>query len=109
MHPHHLIGDERAYYATHSPMSDPGERARLFFDALPADPARLVEAVPGLGLHPLFVQPLGITPLPESVDDTESRSIANILARILAREAAPLDVVGRRRPQQASKCGITGG
>src|SRR6185437_6158275 len=54
--------DEARYYTAHSQMTDPAERAPLL-DALPADPARLVAAVSGLLLHPLFVTPLGIAPL----------------------------------------------
>lgn len=49
-----LADDEARFYTTHSGMTDPAERAPLL-DALPADPARLVAAVSGLLLHPLFV------------------------------------------------------
>jgi hypothetical protein len=82
---------ERRYYAAHSRASDPAERAPLLA-ALPADPGRLVTAVSGLVLHPLFVGPLGITPPPESADDVESRSLPRMLDRLLARDPAPLDV-----------------
>jgi hypothetical protein len=82
--------DERRYYATHSRVSDPGERARLL-GVLPPDPARLVPAVSGLVLHQLFVAPLGISAPEGSVDDVESRTVPRILDRILARDPAPLD------------------
>jgi hypothetical protein len=59
---------------------------------MPSDPARLIAAVSRLILHRLFVVPLGVTPHPESAADVESRTIARILERILARDAAPLDV-----------------
>lgn len=89
--------DERAYYAAQSSFSDPGEYARLL-DALPSDPARLAAAVSGLVLHRAFVGPMGITPDPRSDGDTESRVLHTILARILARDPASLDV--RRTPDK---------
>jgi hypothetical protein len=82
---------ERRYYAGHSAASDPADRAPLLA-ALPADPARLVTAVTGLVLHPLFVASLGISPPPESADDVESRSLPRMLDRLLGRDPAPLDV-----------------
>ena len=83
--------DEGAYYVTHGRISDPGARAMLL-SAMPSDPELLVTAVSRLILHRLFVGPLGITPHPDSADDVESRTIARMLDRILARDAAPLDV-----------------
>jgi hypothetical protein len=97
-----MTSDERAYYATPSRTSDPGERARLL-DALPRDPRRLVAAVSGLVLHRLFVGPLGITPPPESADDAECRTVPRILDRILARDASPLDTA---RPPERRFIGI---
>jgi hypothetical protein len=97
-----MTPDERAYYATHSAMSDPGPRARLL-DAMPSDPEALVAAVSGLVLHPLFVASLGITPHPASADDRDNRTIAGMLERIVARDDAPLDV---RRPPERRYIGI---
>jgi hypothetical protein len=94
--------EERAYYVSHSVLSDPGDRARLF-DALPADPHRLIGAVSGLVLHQGFVVPLGITPHPGSGDDVESRTMRKTLDRVLARDGAPLDVA---RPPERRFIGI---
>ena len=94
--------EERRYYATQSRVSDPDDRgARLA--ALPADPARLLTAISGLVLHPLFVGPLGITAPAGSEADVESRSVPRILDRILERDAAPLDVA---RPPERRFIGI---
>jgi len=82
---------EREYYVAHGKISDPGERARLL-SAMPSDPERVVSAVSALVLHRLFVASLGITPHPASADDVESRTISRILDRIVARDAAALDV-----------------
>jgi len=94
--------DERAYYAAHGKISDPGERAMLL-SAMPSDPEGLVTAVSTVILHRLFVAPLGITPHPESADDVESRTIWRILDRILARDAAALNVP---RPPERRFIGI---
>jgi hypothetical protein len=83
--------DEHRYYATHSRVSDPGERASLL-GVLPGEPGRLAPAVSALVLHRLFVGPLGITPPAGSADDVLSRTVPRILDRILARDPAPLDV-----------------
>ena len=93
---------ESAYYVTHGRISDPGARAMLL-GAMPSDPERLVTAVSRLILHRLFVVPLGITPHPASAADVESQTIARILDRILARDAAPLDVP---RPPERRFIGI---
>jgi hypothetical protein len=97
-----MTPDERAYYATQSAMSDPGAHARLF-DALPADPERLIAAVSGLVLDPRFVGRLGITLPPESAEDAAGRTIPKMLVRILARDGAPLDVA---RPPERRFIGI---
>jgi hypothetical protein len=86
-----MTPDEHAWYTSHSAISDPAElRARLA--ELPRDPERLVEAVSGLVLHTSFVAALGITPPADSGEDAELRTIPAMLGRILARDAAPLDV-----------------
>ncbi len=97
-----MTPEERAYYISHSALSDPGARARLF-DAMPPDPHQLIAAVAGLVLHQGFVVPLGITPPAGSADDVESRTIPKILDRILARDASSLDVV---RPPERRFIGI---
>lgn len=96
------LDDEGRYYAAHSRMTDPGDRAPLL-DALPADPSRLVAAISGLVLHPLFVAPLGIVPAPDSADDVESRTVPRMLDRVLARDASPLDTA---RPPERRFIGI---
>src|SRR4029077_9100116 len=86
-----MTPDERRYYATQSRVSDPEERTALL-DALPADPGRLVAAVSGLVLPPLFVGPLGIAPAAGSEDDVECRRLPRILDRIVARDPGALPV-----------------
>ncbi len=97
-----MTPNERAYYTSHSKVSDPAAHARLL-DALPSDPERLVVAISGLVLHQGFVAPLGITPPPESADDVDSRTILRMLERILARDPAALKVA---RPPERRFIGV---
>jgi hypothetical protein len=71
-------------YARHSRWSDPGGFG-AHLDALSADPAVLPEIVGGLVLHPLFA--------PAGADTAEAglRSVGDILAALLKRDARPLD------------------
>lgn len=94
--------EEAAYYASHSKVSEPGDFAAALAVLAP-DPARLVEAVCGLVLHPLQLAWLGITPALEASDDVQSRTIPRIVARILARDSASLDVA---RPPERRFIGI---
>ncbi|HET8532948.1 MAG TPA: transglutaminase domain-containing protein [Methylomirabilota bacterium] len=97
-----MTEDEHRYYATHSRVSDPGDRAP-HLGVLPGEPGRLVPAVSALVLHRLFVGPLGITPPAGSADDVLSRTVPGMLDRILARDPAPLDVP---RPPERRFIGI---
>jgi hypothetical protein len=97
-----MNANECAYYVRQSLVSDPREFTNAIA-ALPADPQRLVEAVCGIVLHPLQVGWLGITPPREAADDVESRTVPKIVARILARDGAPLDVA---RPPERRFIGI---
>ena len=71
-------------YARHSRWSDPGGLG-VYLDTLSANPADLPEIVGGLVLHPLFA--------PAGADTAEAalRSVGDILAALLKRDARPLD------------------
>ena len=84
-----MSADETSYYARHGVESDPGDlRSRL--DALPKDPAALVDAVGGLILDRAFAAPFGDVLPPGSADDAESRRMSAMLARIVERHGSSL-------------------
>jgi len=84
-------------YARHSRWSDPGGLG-AHLDTLSPNPAALPEIVGGLVLHPLFA--------PTGADTAEAalRSVGDILASLLKRDARPLDQV--REPGRRFACAI---
>jgi hypothetical protein len=56
-------------------------------DALPKNPADLVDAVSGLILDRAFVVPFGVACPPERADDAEIRRVSAMLARIVTYDA----------------------
>jgi hypothetical protein len=97
-----MTSDESRYYATHSVETDPAD-LRECLDALPKEPARLLNAIGGLVLHTAFVVPLGLVCPPESGDDVHSRRVPAMLRRILAREPGSL---ATRRPPEKRFIGV---
>jgi hypothetical protein len=83
--------DAARYYARQGAESDPGDH-RPLLDALPKDPAALVDAVSGLILDRAFAVPLGDIFPPASADDAESRRVSAMLARIVERDAGALAI-----------------
>ena len=85
-----------AFYAEHSPITDPG-RHRPLFDAVPGDVAAIVAALQGLLMHPAAAKLYGE---PSEKDDGWGYlTMAETLERILALDPAPLTVArppGRR-------------
>jgi hypothetical protein len=92
-----MTPDESRYYASHSVASDPGD-LRGLLDALPKDPAGLLDAVSGLVLDRAFVAALGVVCPAESADDVETRRVPAMLSRILARD--PASIATARAPEK---------
>ena len=76
---------EARYYASHSRSTEPGPFGE-FLAGCGAQANEVVRAVPGLVLHSLFVERRGIQ-LPAARDDVETRTVHEIVRRILDREA----------------------
>ncbi|HBH02994.1 MAG: hypothetical protein A2W08_14125 [Candidatus Rokubacteria bacterium RBG_16_73_20] len=81
--------DDTRYYAFQSRWSEPAEFAPLLAPLSAGAPA-VVEAVAGLVLHPVLVARRGVTPHAGSGDDAESRTVRELLRRVLARDGRPL-------------------
>ena len=82
---------ERAFYIAQSTTSDPGEFANLLA-TLPADPRRVVGAVSGLLLHPVFLERRRVDHPHAHGSDAEVRPARELLRRIVQRDARPLGV-----------------
>jgi excinuclease ABC subunit A len=86
-----------SYYASHSPITDPGPFSNLLKD-LPADPAGLTQIVQGLLIHKLEVQLYHIQLSPIQRQEQYLRTVQQILERIQSIDPAPL--CQERAPQQ---------
>jgi hypothetical protein len=64
--------DPLAYYATHGPLTDPGEGAWLF-EGLPHDVGALCEIVQGAPLHVFWVERYSVRISPERAAEVELR------------------------------------
>lgn len=79
-----------AYYAAHSPITDPGPYAALF-DSLPQDVPSLTGVITGLIMHPAATPLYGEPPVP--LDAAWGiRTVADTLQRLLAFDDAPLTI-----------------
>ena len=76
-------------YRTQSTWTDPGRFASMLA-AIPPEPARVVDAVSGLLLHPWLAPMFGMFMPETSKEDRMIRSVQDLLARLVARDAAPL-------------------
>jgi len=83
--------DTREFYTTPGPMTSAGEAAPLVA-ALPADPAALAGALHGLVIHEHMTDGYGVPLADEDRWPVHVRPAADILAEVLARDPAPLDV-----------------
>ena len=81
--------EPRTYYATQSPITDPGAHARLFAD-LPGTIDGLSRAVQGLCIHYMAGEIYGYR-IPEArLAEVNLRTMARMLARIVELDNRPL-------------------
>lgn len=83
-------------YTTAGPLTDLRRAGTQALSGLPADPVALCALVPGLVVHPLATDGLGLAR--ERFAESQLRSAASIIARLLELDPAPLAV--RREPAQ---------
>lgn len=81
--------DPVTYYATQSPVSDPGAHAGRFSE-LPRTVAGLAHVVHGLYVHYVDGKVHGYTPPPERLPEVNLRYVDEMLSRIVALDDRPL-------------------
>ncbi|MFE9252780.1 transglutaminase family protein [Streptomyces sp. NPDC007088] len=87
-----LSAAERDFYTAQSPFSDPGAAAAAY-QGLPADPGRLARLVRDLLIHRLEGPLFGLELAEERLrEDAETRYLDEVLALVLERDGAALDV-----------------
>jgi hypothetical protein len=97
-----MAGDIFAFYASYSPMTDPGEASALI-EPLPNDVAALVRVIQGLGIYDVVARDFyGFEPPENRLAEIHLRPIAERLARIMELDDQPLPIARKpeRRPLQ---------
>lgn len=89
--------DQLRYYASHGPISDPGEYAALFA-GLPRDISALCRIVQGCLLHIFWAERYGVRLSTDRQQEVELRRVANMLGRLQELDSSPLDV--KRPPER---------
>ena len=90
--------DALAFYASHSPMTEPGEASALL-EPLPDDMAGLARVIQGLGIYDVVAREFyGFEPPESRLDEIHLRPIAKRLARIMELDDQPLHIA--REPQR---------
>jgi hypothetical protein len=100
-----MAGDIFAFYASHSPMTEPGEASALI-EPLPDDVAALARVIQGLGIYDVVARDFyGFEPPENRLAEIHLRRIADRLARIMELDDQPLQVArepGRRALQRCN-------
>ncbi|MBV8795161.1 MAG: transglutaminase domain-containing protein [Hyphomicrobiales bacterium] len=82
--------DVLAFYASHSPMTDPGKMGALI-EPLPNDVAALARIIQGVGIYDVVARDFyGFEPPKDRLAEIHLRSIAERLARIMELDDRPL-------------------
>ena len=93
---------DTAFYAHHTPASDPGRHGALLA-ALDPDAESMPKPICGLMTHPMLAAMDGIMLSDRQDQDRQARTMRAILARLLERDARPLD---RRRDETGRFYGV---
>jgi hypothetical protein len=99
-----MAGDIFAFYASHSPMTDPGEASALI-DALPNDVAALARVIQGLGIYDVVARDFyGFEPPENRLGEIHLRPIADRLARIIELDDQPLHIARKPERRALQRC-----
>ncbi len=93
-----------AFYASHGPMTDPGEASALI-DPLPNDVAALSRVIQGLGIYDVVARDFyGFEPPENCLAEIHLRPIAERIARILELDAQPLHIARKPERRVLQRC-----
>jgi hypothetical protein len=99
-----MAGDIFAFYASHGPMSDPGEASALI-DPLPHDVAALSRVIQGLGIYDVVARDFYGFEAPENrLAEIHLRPIAERLARIMELDDQPLHIAREPDRRALQRC-----
>jgi hypothetical protein len=101
-----MASDIFAFYASHSPMTDPGE-ASVLIEPLPNDVAALARVVQGLGIYDVIAHDFYDFEPPENrLAEIHLRSIADRLARIMELDGQPLHIAREPARRALQRCNV---
>jgi hypothetical protein len=93
-----------AFYASHSPMTDPGEASALI-DPLPNDVAALTRVIQGLGIYDVVARDFyGFEPPENRLSEIHLRPIAERLARVVELDDQPLHIARKPERRALQRC-----
>jgi Transglutaminase-like superfamily len=93
-----------AFYASHGPMTDPGEASALI-DPLPNDVAALSRVIQGLGIYDVVARDFyGFEPPENRLSEIHLRPIAERLARIMELDDQPLHIARKPERRALQRC-----
>ena len=93
-----------AFYASHSPMTDPGEASALI-DPLPNEVGALSRVIQGLGIYDVVARDFyGFEPPADRLGEIHLRSIADRLARIVELDDQPLHIARQPDRRALQRC-----
>jgi hypothetical protein len=96
--------DTFAFYASHSPMSEPGESSALL-EPLPNDVAALSRVIQGLGIYDVVAGDFyGFKPPADRLAEIYLRPIAKRLARIMELDDQPLHIAREPKRRVLGRC-----
>ena len=99
-----MASDIFAFYASHGPMTDPGEASALI-DPLPNDAAALSRVIQGLGIHDVVARDFYGFEAPENrLAEIHLRPIAKRLARIMKLDDQPLHIARKPERRALQRC-----
>jgi hypothetical protein len=99
-----MASDIFAFYASHSPMTEPGEASALI-EPLPDDVAALARIIQGLGIYDVIARDFyGFEPPADRLAEIHLRPIADRLARIMERDDQPLHIAREPERRALQRC-----
>ena len=99
-----MASDIFAFYASHSPMTDPGEASTLI-EPLPNNVASLTRVIQGLGIYDVVARDFyGFEPPADRLSEIHLRSIADRLARIVELDDQPLHIARQPDRRALQRC-----
>jgi hypothetical protein len=96
--------DALAFYASHSPMTEPGEASALL-EPLPDDVAGLTRVTQGLGIYDMVAREFyGFEPPADRLGEIHLRPIARRLARIMELDDQPMHIAREPERRLLGRC-----